>query len=62
MLETKIESLTWPGPTKLVVRVREHTVTDSDGYFEPGHEAEAHTETTKTRVVDCTFGDVVECH
>lgn len=61
-VETQIESLTWSGPTKLVIRVREHTVTDSDGYFEPGHEAEAHTESNKTRVVDCTFGDAVECH
>ncbi len=61
-VESQVESITWAGPAKLVVRVRDKHVTDSDGYVEPGHEAEAHSEVTKTRVIDCTFGDVVECH
>jgi len=63
-IDYTLESLTWAPdahPAKLVARVKEHRITESDGYAEPGHESELRTETTKTRVVDCSFGDVVEC-
>jgi hypothetical protein len=64
-IEYTLESLTWAEgahPSKLVARVKEHRVTDSDGYAEPGHEAELHSDTRSSRVVDCTFGDPIECH
>jgi hypothetical protein len=63
-IDYSLESLTWAPdatPPKLVARVKEHRVTESDGYAEPGHEAELRSETTTTRVVDCSFGAVVEC-
>lgn len=61
-VDTHVESISWASPGKLVVRVKEHRVTESDGYVEPGHEAEARSEVTTTRVVDCAFGETVECH
>jgi hypothetical protein len=59
-----LESLTWAPdahPSKLVARVKEHRIAESDGYAEPGHESELRSDTTTTRVIDCSFGDVVEC-
>ena len=50
--------LAWAGD-KLVVRVREHRVTDSDGYAE--NPADLHTEVTKTLTVDCSLGESLVC-
>lgn len=50
---------TWKD-NELVVDVEEHRVTDSDGYVEPGHEAEAHSEETIVMRTTCE-ADTATC-